>query len=79
MRPPLPLTRVENLANAVGEIPVLFEVLRNGGEVAGVLPPVGAEVVQPRRVGPPAGQEGRATRTAHGLLQGGERRGNRRF
>ena len=61
-------TRVEHLAHPCSQVAVLLEELRQGGEVAGVLPPVGVEVIEPGRVWSSRGQEGGSARSTDGLL-----------
>ena len=49
-------------------VSLLPEVLGQTGEVPRVSPPVGPEVVEPRGVGLPGGEEGGPAGAAHGLL-----------
>ena len=60
--------RVEHLAHPCGQVAVLLEELRQGGEVAGVLPPVRVEVVEPGCVRTSRGEEGGSTWSTDGLL-----------
>lgn len=64
---------MEDLPHRHAVVAVGLEVLRHGGVVPGLDPPVGVEVVDPGGVGPAARQHGRATGSAHGLLREGGR------
>ena len=57
-----------NVVRAQCPVSPLSEVLGQGGEVAGVCPPVGPEVVEPGGVRPPGRQEGGPAGPAHSLL-----------
>lgn len=59
---------MKDFSNRHGHVAILLEVLRDGGEVSSVGPPVGVEVVQARGVGSPPGEEGHAARGTHCLL-----------
>lgn len=66
-------TWVEHLPHRHGVVAVGLEVLREGGVVPRLDPPVGVEVVDPGGVGPAARQHGRPAGGAHRLLEeGGE-------
>ena len=60
--------RMEDLTHADRRVAMLLEVLRYRREVAADAPEVGDEVVHVRRVGPPSGEQRRATGRADGLL-----------
>lgn len=60
---------MEDLPHRHAVVAVGLEVLRHGGVVPRLDPPVGVEVVDPGGVGPAARQHGRATGSAHGLLR----------
>lgn len=62
---------MEHLPHRHAVVAIGLEVLRHGGVVPRLDPPVGVEVVDPGGVGPAARQHGRATGGAHGLLRGG--------
>lgn len=62
---------MEDLPHRHAVVAVGLEVLRHGGVVPRLDPPVGVEVVDPGGVGPAARQHGRATGSAHGLLREG--------
>ena len=60
--------RVENLPHPGRQVAVLPEVLGHGGEVAGMGPPVGVEVVEPGRVRTSGCEEGSSARSTDSLL-----------
>lgn len=64
---------MEHLAHRHAVVAVGLEVLRQGGVVPRLDPPVGVEVVDPGGVGPAARQHGGAAGSAHGLLRGRDR------
>lgn len=68
---------MKDFSNGHGHVAVLLEVLRDGGEVPGVRPPVGVEVIQAGRVRSPPGEKGHAARRAHRLLVGSRSRRKR--
>lgn len=61
-------TGVKDFSHRQGHVAILLEVLREGGEVSRVYPPVGVEVIQAGGVGPPPSEEGHSARGAHCLL-----------
>lgn len=63
---------MEDLPHGHAVVAVGLEVLRHGGVVPRLDPPVGVEVVDPGGVGPAARQHGRAAGSAHGLLRASE-------
>lgn len=63
------LTWMEYLAHRHGEVSLRFKVLRHGGVVSRMDPPVGVEVVEPGRVRSATGQHGRTTGSTDSLLE----------
>lgn len=66
---------MEHLPHRHTVVAVFLEVLRHGGVVPRLEPPVGVEVVDSGGVGPAARQHGCAAGSAHGLLREGWRLG----
>lgn len=67
-------TWMKHFAHRHGEVSRRFKVLRHGGVVSRMDPPVGFEVIEPGRVWSAACQHGCTTGSAHSLLRerGGE-------
>ena len=63
--------RVEHLAHPGRQVALLPEVLWKGGEVAGMRPPVGVEVIEPGGVWTSGCEEGGSAGSTHGLLSVG--------
>lgn len=61
-------TRVKDFPHGHGDVASVLEVLREGGEVPGLHPPVGVEVIEAGGVRPSSSQEGHTAGGAHGLL-----------
>ena len=59
---------VEHLAHASSQVTVLLEVLRHGGEVAGMVSPVGVEVIESGGVRTSRCEKGGSARATDGLL-----------
>lgn len=63
------LTWMKYLPHRHGEVSLRFKVLRHGGVVSRMDPPVGVEVVEPGCVRSATGQQGRTTGSTHSLLE----------